>query len=334
MPLQFKTKKKLLEAFGKYSNTDSPLLDRLFSNEIINISDLANKIEKILNKCNNLALENRHALFVLFQLKLSLEHTDYSESTNKEYIITLHKQLDEFFRKDHFTNMEILFAMKANLQPLKFIFGNDIIQIIYSKEVQEINRYTRQLKKEIKDNYSFIDSVDYIQLGNTFKSQSLNILIHSIKNFIKDEADELKAVKEFKTKKNSILQISALSNAMEDLTKNHLDVEKMSLLKLDDLEYINIQDLILSGILNFNLLEDLTTQIKSCFKFKETNKKGITKLLYPLFQVFWNDQKTTFLSHEQWKETRIKEQMDDIKTWRLYQLRQVSKKISIDQLFE
>ncbi|MBS2099128.1 hypothetical protein [Carboxylicivirga linearis] len=324
---------KLENAHNDYSQTDYSLMDRLFGEDNYNISEIINQIEDLIeNKCKRLVHENKISLYILFHLKLYFDNTNYQIYENRDILAKNHKVINLLFDNPIVSNKDVTLVMKSNLQLIAYVFGIDIIKYIYSEKNKLINSYISQLRKEAKVKYQFIESINYLKLGNIFKSIDTTGYIPNFLNHFYNQKQNINAVKEYKTKKSSNLNAPGISKAMKTLSEEYLDEVKMDILNFNELEYIDLQDYALTSICSVSINDIDITSLKECFRFQKSSKKGISKLLYPLCTISFNTE--DFPTKEEWIKNRQElGYMDDNKAWDTHVKQKVNKYMKFDILF-
>lgn len=315
-----------------YSERNLSLFDKLFGEEFISFTEVSSELNEILeNKSRSLSIENIISLTLLFSIKKGLDQLDYMVVENKDYITKCHENLNFLLKKSMISNRDVILSFKELYPLISLLFGKDLIKSIYTPEIIKINKHLTLLKREKVTKYSFINTVNYTKLGDFFKCLNLQIL-SEFKDIVSIGRQNLRAIKEHKTNSASPLHAPGLSNAIEKLTNEYLDEVKMDNLDFTELEYIELTDYSLSLFPINSTLEQNTDLLKECFTFKKTSVLGLSKMLYPLFNIA--SDTNDFPQKEEWvRANQNKGLMDNDKAWNTHVIQKVRKYINTKDIF-
>jgi hypothetical protein len=187
-----------------------------------------------------------------------------------------------------------------------------------------INEYIAGITAQLETKYSFIESINPVRLGNIFKYYHLLSIGFSPES-INDQIKNLTLLGEYLANPDGFLNAPILKEPIEALKNEYLDETMMDFYGLDDFEYVQFLIMNLQTSLEIFDLSSLCQSLDESLILKEKRKKSVAALLYDLCLIAQNQENPSRLpTYEQWyAEKQLTNEMDDKRTWKLFQTRQM-----------
>jgi len=203
------------------------------------------------------------------------------------------------------------------------LFKFDLMNL-FAPVFPRINEYIAEINAQLETKYPFIESINSIKLGNIFKSiffMNIEFQSESVDNQIKN----LTVLGEYLANPDGLLSAPALQPSIEALKNEYLDENMMDFYGLDDFEYVQFLIVIFRAFFEIFDLSLLSQYLDESIILKEKRKKSVAALLYDLCLIAQNQGDFLGLpTYEEWyAEKQITNEMDDKRTWKLFQTRRM-----------
>lgn len=246
-----------------------------------------------------------------------------NDLTNDCYERKLHDELTQLLIKEKIPQQDFNEKMSPYRDLFLHLFKFDLMNL-FAPVFPRINEYISGINTQLETKYPFIERIDSVMLGNIFKF--LHLTCHGFQPEIFDnQIKNLTVLAEYLATPDGLLSAPALQSSIEALKNEYLDENMMDFYGLDELEYVQFM------ILNFQSSRDaldlsiIGEKLDEAIILKEKRKKSLAALLYDLCLIAQNQSDFLGLpSYEEWyAEKQITNEMDDRRTWKLFQTRQM-----------